>query len=151
MAPLAALPGIGAQLVCKPSGTVKRSDEGPACASHGRLFSLSRQASARPDLLKMPPQGPTQAQTEGMSFFHFAFISSRRYTCSGVLCFFILGSFQVDAAGPFAELVATPYVQDITCCVGAAVAARVWTKLFDVAVKQGLLEKVRLSPSLDQM
>ncbi len=57
----------------------------------------------------------------------------------------------MDAAGPFAELVATPYVQDITCCVGAAVAARVWTKLFDVAVKQGLLEKVRLSPSLDQM
>lgn len=40
------------------------------------------------------------------------------------------------------EVLAVPYLRDVTCCVGAAAGARVWTKLFDVAVKQGLLEKV---------
>lgn len=41
------------------------------------------------------------------------------------------------------ELLSNPYAQDATVCIGAAGAATVWTKLFDIAVDKGLLEKVR--------
>eukprot|EP00967_Tisochrysis_lutea_P093209 scaffold134736_cov21-Tisochrysis_lutea.AAC.1 len=45
------------------------------------------------------------------------------------------------------DVFGSPYLQDATVCIGAAAAARVWTKLFDIAVEKGLLEKVRCKMS----
>mmetsp|Transcript_5973 Transcript_5973/g.15889 ORF Transcript_5973/g.15889 Transcript_5973/m.15889 type:complete len:309 (+) Transcript_5973:131-1057(+) len=48
------------------------------------------------------------------------------------------------------DVFGSPYLQDATVCIGAAAAARVWTKLFDIAVEKGLLEK-KLSRKLVHM